>query len=54
MNVIQNRYIDFPEISYEEFQEIPYIQDRKEIAKRNKIMRTDAYNRTMDYTKEER
>lgn len=45
---------EFPEISFEEFQSIPYIDERKEIVKKNKILRTDAYNRTMDYTKEER
>jgi len=44
-------YKQFPEISFEDFQAIPYIDERKEIASRNKILRTDAYNRTMDYIK---
>lgn len=47
-------YKTFPSISFEDFQAIPYIEERKEIAKRNKILRTDAYNRTMDYIKWER
>ncbi len=47
-------YKQFPDISFEDFQAIPYIEDRKEIAKRNKILRTDAYNRTMDYIKWDR
>lgn len=51
---ISESYREFPEITFTEFQTIPYLQDRKEIAKRNKILRTDAYNRTMDYIKGER
>lgn len=47
-------YKSFPEISFEDFQAIPYLDERKEIVKRNKILRTDAYNRTMDYIKWER
>lgn len=47
-------YKQFPEISFAEFQAIPYLDERKEIAKRNKILRTDAYNRTMDYIKWDR
>lgn len=44
----------FPEITFPEFQSIPYIEDRSDILKRNKILKTDAYNRTMDYIKWER
>ena len=47
-------YKSFPEISFAEFQNIPYIDERKEIVSRNKILKTDAYNRTMDYIKGER
>lgn len=47
-------YKKFPEISFSEFQAIPYLDERKEIAKRNKILRTDAYNRTMDFIKWDR
>nr|MDD3720289.1 nicotinamide phosphoribosyltransferase domain-containing protein [Candidatus Gracilibacteria bacterium] len=47
-------YKQFPEISFAEFQAIPYLDERIEIAKRNKILRTDAYNRTMDYIKGDR
>lgn len=53
-NNIINRSMEFPDISFAEFQSIPYIDERKAIASRNKIMKTDAYNRTMDYTKEEK
>jgi len=45
---------EFPNIGFDEFQQIRSIEARKDIAKKNKILRTDAYNRTMDYTKEER
>lgn len=51
---ILNLNREFPEISFDEFQSIPYIDERKKIVKKNKILRTDAYNRTMDYTKEEK
>ena len=44
----------FPEISYEEYQQITDIQIRKDIAKKNKIIQTDAYNRTMNFLKGER
>lgn len=45
---------EFPNITFEQFQNIDCIEWRKEIAKKNKILRTDTYNRTMDYTKGER
>ncbi|MEI7563755.1 MAG: hypothetical protein WCJ39_09320 [bacterium] len=41
----------FPEITFEEYQEITDLQVRKDIAKRNKIIQTDAYNRTMNFIK---
>ena len=45
---------EFPEITFEEYQEITDLQVRKDIAKRNKIIQTDAYNRTMNFIKWER
>jgi putative nicotinate phosphoribosyltransferase len=44
----------FPEISYEEFQTITDLQVRRDIAKKNKIIQTDAYNRTMNFLKGDR
>ncbi|MCX6824448.1 MAG: hypothetical protein NT085_04975 [candidate division SR1 bacterium] len=44
----------FPEITFEEYQEITDLQVRKDIAKKNKIIQTDAYNRTMNFVKGER
>jgi hypothetical protein len=41
----------FPELSYTEFQQIDDLELRKEIVKKNKILSTDAYNRTMTYLK---
>lgn len=41
----------FPQISYEEYQQITDLQLRKDIAKKNKIIQTDSYNRTMNYLK---
>lgn len=38
----------FPEITFEEYQQITDLQVRRDIAKKNKIIQTDAYNRTMD------
>ena len=45
---------EFPEISYEEYQQITDLQVRKDIAKKNKIVQTDAYNRTMNFLKGEK
>lgn len=44
----------FTQIDFEDFQKIQYLDERKEIVKKNKILRTDAYNRTMDYIKWEK
>jgi len=44
----------FPEISFEEYQTITDLEVRKDIAKKNKIIQTDAYNRTMNFLKWER
>jgi hypothetical protein len=41
----------FPEISYEDYQQITNLQVKKDIAKKNKIIQTDAYNRTMNFLK---
>lgn len=41
----------FPEISFEEFNEIDDLQVREEIVGKNKILQTDTYNRTMAYLK---
>lgn len=45
------RLQEFPEISFEEYQEITDLQVRRDIAKKNKIIQTDAYNRTMNFLK---
>lgn len=37
----------FPHITYAEFEKITDIRVRKEIIKKNKLLKTDAYNRTM-------
>lgn len=44
----------FPKITFDEYQEITDLQIRKDIAKKNKIIQTDAYNRTMNFVKWER
>ena len=41
----------FPEITFDEYQEITDLQVRKDIAKKNKIIQTDSYNRTMNFLK---
>ena len=41
----------FPKITFDEYQEITDLQIRKDIAKKNKIIQTDAYNRTMNFVK---
>jgi hypothetical protein len=42
---------EFPNISYEDYQQITDEQVRQDIAKKNKILQTDTYNRTMNYIK---
>ena len=42
---------EFPEITFEEYQKITDVHIRKDIAKKNKIIQTDAYNRTMNFLK---
>lgn len=44
----------FPDISYEDYKQITDLQVRKDIAKKNKIIQTDAYNRTMNHIKGEK
>lgn len=48
------RLQEFPEISYQEYQQITDLQIRRDIAKKNKIIQTDAYNRTMNHLKWEK
>ncbi|MEI6673114.1 MAG: hypothetical protein WCL02_07525 [bacterium] len=48
------RLQEFPEITYEQYQSITDLQVRKDIAKKNKIIQTDAYNRTMNFLKGEK
>jgi nicotinic acid phosphoribosyltransferase len=50
----KNTLREFPQITYAEFKEIEDDDIRLEIAKRNKIVSTDAYNRTMTYIKNEK
>lgn len=45
---------EFPEITFEEYQQITDLEVRRDIAKKNKIIQTDAYNRTMNFLKGER
>ncbi|MEI8252423.1 MAG: hypothetical protein WCG25_01400 [bacterium] len=45
------RLQEFPDISYQEYQQITDLQVRRDIAKKNKIIQTDAYNRTMNFLK---
>ena len=42
---------EFPNITFEEYQNITDEQLRQDIAKKNKIIQTDTYNRTMNYIK---
>lgn len=42
---------EFPDITYGEYQTITDEQVRQDIAKKNKILQTDTYNRTMNYIK---
>ena len=48
------RLQEFPEITFEEYQQITDLQVRRDIAKKNKIIQTDAYNRTMNFLKWEK
>jgi nicotinic acid phosphoribosyltransferase len=41
----------FPQISYDEFEEIDELDVRRDIVEKNKLLRTDAYNRTMAWLK---
>ncbi|MDR0607628.1 MAG: nicotinamide phosphoribosyltransferase domain-containing protein [Candidatus Peribacteria bacterium] len=50
----QRQMQTFPDITYEEYQTIMDEAVRKDIAKKNKIMQTDTYNRTMTHIKGER
>jgi len=47
----KERQMSFPEITFEEFEALDDMELRKEIAQKNKILSTDAYNRTMTYLK---
>lgn len=42
---------EFPDITYREYQDITDEQVRQDIAKKNKILQTDTYNRTMNFIK---
>lgn len=44
----------FPQITYAEFEKITDLRVRKEIIKKNKILKTDAYNRTMTHLRWEK
>lgn len=41
----------FPLISYAEYDQVQDLQIRRDIAAKNKLLRTDAYNRTMTWLK---
>ena len=45
----KRRFNEFPDITYEEYKKITDEQVRQEVAKENKILQTDTYNRTMNY-----
>jgi len=49
----RQQHFAFPEISFEDFEEIEDLKIRKDIAKKNKIVSTDTYNRTMTHLKSE-
>jgi hypothetical protein len=49
MEAYKNAMFMFPEITYGEYESITDMKIRKEIAKKNKIVSTDSYNRTMTY-----
>lgn len=44
----------FPDITYQEYQQITDLQVRRDIAKKNKIIQTDSYNRTMNFLKKDK
>jgi len=50
----KTRLQEFPEITFEEYQQITDLEVRRDIAKKNKIVQTDAYNRTMNFLKGEK
>lgn len=50
----KNQVFAFPNISFDEFQAIDDMAVRKDIAKKNKVMSTDTYNRTMTFLKWEK
>lgn len=50
----KNQAFAFPNISFDEFQAIDDMAVRKDIAKKNKVMSTDTYNRTMTFLKWEK
>lgn len=43
----------FPEITYDEYQTITDLDVRADIARKNKVIQTDTYNRTMTHIKGE-
>ncbi len=47
----QRQFYEFPKISYEEYEQITDEAVRQNIATKNKIIQTDAYNRTMTHLK---
>lgn len=50
----QRQLNEFPNISFEEYQQISDEKVRQDIASKNKIIQTDTYNRTMTHIKWER
>ncbi|MDD4151516.1 MAG: nicotinamide phosphoribosyltransferase domain-containing protein, partial [Candidatus Gracilibacteria bacterium] len=47
----RQQHFAFPEISFVDFEKIEDLKIRKDIAKKNKIVSTDTYNRTMNFLK---
>lgn len=47
----KQKHFAFPEINFQDFEEIQDLRIRKDIAKKNKIVSTDTYNRTMTHLK---
>jgi hypothetical protein len=47
----RQKHFAFPEINFQDFEEIQDLRIRKDIAKKNKIVSTDTYNRTMTHLK---
>ena len=47
----RQKHFAFPEIKFQEFEQIQDLKIRKDIAKKNKIVQTDTYNRTMTHLK---